>query len=264
LKILAATNNKHKIGEFRSILAGAGFQLISPDELEREIPDIPEDGSTFEENAGIKALGFAELAGMSVIADDSGLEIRALGNAPGIYSARYAETNEKRIERVLKELGEKCRSGKTEANRRNGESENRRSNSENQFKIGNRQSAIGNVSTDDRRLTSDDPSSSGNSAVAGWRPTTGDYSDRSARFVCVIALAEPGKVIATFRGEVYGRISFEPRGAGGFGYDPIFIPDGYDKSFAELGPEIKDKISHRANALGRLKEYLESINHEIH
>ena len=259
MKILAATNNKHKIGEFRSILAGAGFQLISPDELEREIPDIPEDGSTFEENAGIKALGFAELAGMSVIADDSGLEIRALGNAPGIYSARYAETNEKRIERVLKELGERCQSvrvsecqgGKTEASRRNGEPEKR-------------QTAIGNVSTDDRRLTSDDPSSSGNSAVAGWRPTTGDYSDRSARFVCVIALAEPGKVIATFRGEVYGRISFEPRGAGGFGYDPIFIPDGYDKSFAELGPEIKDKISHRANALGRLKEYLESINHEIH
>jgi len=240
LKILAATNNKHKIGEFKSILAGAGFQLVSPDELDREIPDIPEDGSTFEENAGIKALGFAELAGMTVIADDSGLEIRALGNAPGIYSARYADTNEKRIERVLEEL-----------KRRNGEPEKRRN------EIGNNKAA--------------DPSSLGNSAVAGrrptaddWKPAAGGCSGRSARFVCVIALAEPGKVIATFRGEVYGKIDFEPKGSGGFGYDPIFIPDGYDKSFAELGSEIKDKISHRANALGKMKVYLESINHEIH
>jgi XTP/dITP diphosphohydrolase len=232
LKILAATNNKHKIEEFRNILKDTGVQIISQDELGKELPDIPEDGDTFEENAKIKALGFAKFAGLTVIADDSGLEIRALNCAPGIYSARYAETNDKRIERVLREL--------EEVNRRTGESavakklwrtqsENRRLNPENSDKFGN------------------------------WKSTIDNNSDRAARFVCVIALANPEKVIATFRGEVYGRIGFETRGCGGFGYDPVFIPDGYDKTFAELGADIKDKISHRANALRKLDEYLAGI-----
>ncbi len=207
MKILAATNNKHKVGEFRNILKDTGVQIISQEELGRELPDIPEDGETFEENAEIKALGFARFADLTVIADDSGLEIKALNGAPGIYSARYAETNEKRIGRVLKEL--------EEVNRK----------------------------TDDRRLTTDD-----------LRLTPRE--DRAARFVCVIALANPEKVIMTFRGEVYGRIGYEPKGSGGFGYDPVFIPDGYDKTFAELGSDIKDKISHRANALKKLNEYL--------
>ena len=110
MKILAATNNKHKIGEFRNILKDTGVQIISQEELGKQLPDIPEDGDTFEENAKIKALGFAKFAGLTVIADDSGLEIRALDGAPGIYSARYADTNDKRIERVLRELGEKCQS----------------------------------------------------------------------------------------------------------------------------------------------------------
>ncbi|MEI6421087.1 MAG: non-canonical purine NTP pyrophosphatase, partial [Lentisphaerota bacterium] len=88
MKILAATNNKHKIGEFRNILKDTGVQIISQEELGKQLPDIPEDGDTFEENAKIKALGFAKFAGLTVIADDSGLEIRALAGAPGIYSAR--------------------------------------------------------------------------------------------------------------------------------------------------------------------------------
>jgi XTP/dITP diphosphohydrolase len=230
LKILAATNNKHKIGEFRNILKDTGVEIISQEELGKQLPDIPEDGKTFEENAGIKALGFAKFADMTVIADDSGLEIRALDGAPGIYSARYAETNEKRIERVLREL--------EEVNRRIGETANRSLNSENSYKIGNWQSAIENLKTDNERLA------------------TSDFNDRAARFVCVIALASPEKVIATFRGEVYGRIGYEPKGCGGFGYDPVFIPDGYDRTFAELGSDIKDKISHRANALKKLDEYL--------
>ncbi|MFA6290686.1 MAG: non-canonical purine NTP pyrophosphatase [Victivallales bacterium] len=230
MKILAATNNKHKIGEFRNILKDTGVEIISQEELGKQLPDIPEDGKTFEENAGIKALGFAKFADMTVIADDSGLEIRALDGAPGIYSARYAETNEKRIERVLREL--------EEVNRRIGETANRSLNSENSYKIGNWQSAIENLKTDNERLA------------------TSDFNDRAARFVCVIALASPEKVIATFRGEVYGRIGYEPKGCGGFGYDPVFIPDGYDRTFAELGSDIKDKISHRANALKKLDEYL--------
>ncbi len=232
MKILAATNNKHKIEEFRNILKDTGVRIISQEELGKQLPDIPEDGNTFEENAGIKALGFAKFADMTVIADDSGLEIRALDGAPGIYSARYAETNEKRIERVLREL--------KEVNRRTGESavakklwrtqtEKQRSNPER-----NNESSDWRLTTDDSRLT----------------------TDRTARFVCVIALASPEKVIATFRGEVYGRIGYEPKGCGGFGYDPVFIPDGYDRTFAELGSDIKDKISHRANALKKLDAYL--------
>jgi XTP/dITP diphosphohydrolase len=192
LKILAATNNKHKVEEFRNILKDTGVEIISQEELGKELPDIPEDGETFEENAGIKALGFAKFAGLTVIADDSGLEIKALDGAPGIYSARYAETNDKRIERVLREL--ERTSGRT------GESANRRADAEKRPKSGSWQSAIENV------------------------------PDRVARFVCVIALANPEKVIATFRGEVYGRIGYESKGSGGFGYDPVFIPDGYDKN----------------------------------
>lgn len=226
MKILAATNNKHKIEEFRNILKDTGVQIISQEELGKELPDIPEDGDTFEENAKIKALGFAKFAGLTVIADDSGLEIRALAGAPGIYSARYAETNDKRIERVLREL--------EEVKRRNGETAKRRSNSENLIKL-------------ERWITNN------------RRPATDDYDARAARFVCVIALASPEKIISTFRGEVYGRIGFEPRGSGGFGYDPVFIPDGYDKTFAELGADIKDKISHRANALMKLDEFLAGI-----
>ena len=174
MKILAATNNKHKVEEFRNILKDTGVRVISQDELGKNLPDIPEDGETFEENAKIKALGFAKFADLTVIADDSGLEIKALDGAPGIYSARYAATNDKRIERVLRELEEE--------NRRTGDTANR--------------SSIPEKNNDfpDQRL-----------AIYDWRLTTSDFDGRTARFVCVIALASPEKVIATFRGEVYGR-----------------------------------------------------------
>ena len=236
MKILAATNNKHKIGEFRNILKDTGVQIISQEELGKQLPDIPEDGDTFEENAKIKALGFAKFAGLTVIADDSGLEIRALDGAPGIYSARYADTNDKRIERVLRELGEKCQSVKVSECQSVKVSECQSKLNPN--KIENWQSEIENAKPDEQRLT------------------TSEFNERAARFVCVIALASPEKIIATFRGEVYGRIGFAAKGSGGFGYDPIFIPDGYEKTFAELGADIKDKISHRANALMKLDEFL--------
>jgi hypothetical protein len=134
-----------------------------------------------------------------------------------------------------------------EVKRRIGETANRRSNSGDSNKL--------------ERWITNDPASLRNYARAGQRPTTrstssGQADDRAARFVCVIALASPEKVIATFRGEVYGRIGYESKGSGGFGYDPVFIPDGHDKTFAELGSDIKDKISHRANALMKLNEYL--------
>jgi XTP/dITP diphosphohydrolase len=192
MKFLAATGNLHKIEEFKNILAPLGLEFISPADI-GGIPDVDETGTTFEENAEIKALETANFAKMKVFADDSGLEIEDLGNAPGIFSARYADDNDGRIARVLKELKE----------------------------VETREGPI----------------------------------NRKARFVCVIAIAEPGRVIKTFRGEVYGRIICEPRGNGGFGYDPIFQPDGFDKTFSELSPETKDSISHRANALKKAAEF---------
>ena len=196
MKILAATGNKHKITEFQSILAPLGVDFISPDDV-GGIPDTEENGSTFEENASLKALDAARATNLYSFADDSGLEIEALDNAPGIFSSRYANSDPERIQRVLNELRE------VESN-------------------------IGVI-------------------------------NRNARFVCVIAFASPEKVLKLFRGEVYGEIAYTPKGEGGFGYDPVFIPNGYDKSFAQLPPAEKDKISHRAMALMKAKEFFKTF-----
>ncbi len=192
MKFLAATGNLHKIEEFRNILEPLGIEFVSPNEI-GGIPDVEENGTTFEENASLKALETANFAKMKVFADDSGLEIEDLDNAPGIYSARYAEDNPGRIKRVLDEL--------LEVEKKRGKIK------------------------------------------------------RKARFVCVIAIAEPGKVLQVFRGEVYGTIIREPRGVGGFGYDPIFLPNGFEQTFSELTPEQKDSISHRGNALQKAVDY---------
>ena len=192
MKFLAATGNLHKIEEFKQILEPLGITFVSPAEI-GGIPDVDETGKTFEENASLKAIETANFAKMKVFADDSGLEVEDLNNAPGIYSARYADDNEGRIQRVLQELEEV-------------------------------ENKLGQI-------------------------------ERKARFVCVIAIAEPGKIITTFRGEVYGKIIRAPRGDAGFGYDPIFQPDGFDQTFAELPPGTKDSISHRANALKKAADF---------
>ena len=194
LQILAATTNKHKIQEFQAMLdvsADSGrVSIISPDTI-RGFPEIIENGNSFEENARIKAGQAARYADMAAFADDSGLEVKALGGAPGIYSARYAGENTSYPEKMAKLLAE---------------------------------------------LKNSD--------------------DRRARFVCVIALAYRGDIVETFRGEVNGTIAPEPRGTEGFGYDPIFIPDGYDKTFGELGEEVKSKLSHRARAFALAAEFV--------
>ena len=194
LQILAATTNKHKIQEFQAML-GASVDsgrvgIISPETI-KGFPEIIENGTTFEENARIKAGQAARYADMAAFADDSGLEVRALGGAPGIYSARYGGENATYAEKMAKLLDE-----------------------------------------------------------------LKNFDDRRARFVCVIALAYRGDIVETFRGEVTGRIAFEPRGTEGFGYDPIFIPDGYDKTFGELGEEVKSKLSHRARAFALAAEFV--------
>ncbi len=194
MKIFAATNNVHKRDEFADILQSCGL-FLSPLSDIGVLPDVEEDGSTFEENASIKALAAANFIGDAgkagdflVFADDSGLVVEALDGRPGIYSARYAKTNDERIARVLGELQ--------------------------------------------------------------------GVENRRAFFVCVVAVADSGGILKLCRGEVHGRIGHEPRGGFGFGYDPVFYPDGHDRTFAELGPEIKNSMSHRSAAVRQAGEFM--------
>ena len=189
MKIVFATNNQHKLSEIRSIL-GDAIEVLSLKDIGCEV-DIPETGKTLEENALQKAQYIYDHYHMDCFADDTGLEVDALGGAPGVYSARYAggegHDSEANMAKLLHELG--------------------------------------------------------------------DNSNRKARFRTVIALIIDGKV-NTFEGIVKGEIIRERRGGEGFGYDPIFQPEGYDKTFAELGMDVKNHISHRARAVHKLAEFL--------
>lgn len=187
-RVVAATSNKHKLEEFKEMLKDQNAEIVGLDSYP-DMPPIEETGKTFRENSEIKALAAHEYCDAPAFADDSGLEIEALDGAPGIYSARYADTPEARIERVLREM-----EGKT---------------------------------------------------------------NRNARFVCVLSIAANGEIIESFEGEVRGKIIDAPRGKGGFGYDPIFVPDGYDQTFAEMPEELKNQISHRARACQAAMEFIE-------
>ncbi len=188
MDLLLATRNAHKTREFSHIL-GEEFQISDLSGL--TIPPIEETGRTFAENATLKALAVSQDRHLLVAADDSGLEVDALGGAPGIFSARYAGANASDRENVAKLLRE----------------------------------------------------------LSGKR-------ERSARFRCVIALARDGELVRTFEGTVEGVIVDLARGEGGFGYDPVFQPNGSDKTFGELRAEIKNRISHRAKATAQLREFL--------
>lgn len=184
MKLVVATSNSHKVREIREILNPLGIEVVSAAEA-GGMPDVVEDGATFEENAVKKAQAGARAFHCPVMADDSGLEVFALDGAPGVHSARYA----------------------------------------------------GEGGNDGRNL-------------AKLLRNLDGADDRRARFVCVIAVAEAdGTIRGCVRGEVYGRIAEAPRGDGGFGYDPGFIPDGYDRTFGELPAEVKNGLSHRARAL---------------
>jgi len=193
MQLILATRNAHKTREIRRIL-GPSFEV---NDLSKygEIPEINETGGSFEENAQLKAaLVSRQLPGL-IVADDSGLEVDALGGAPGIHSACYAgpeSSDAKNIEKLLGELS--------------------------------RVKAAGD--------------------------------QRSARFRCVLALAQRGRILGTFCGMVEGKIANQPRGSGGFGYDPVFMPEGSDQTFAELPAEGKDRVSHRARALEKLRAFL--------
>ena len=191
MKIVFATNNKHKLEEIKDIL-GKDFEIVSLDEIGCH-EDIPETGLTLEENARQKSTYIVEHYNHDCFADDTGLEVDALKGEPGVHSARYAEGTDHDSEANMRKLLSK----------------------------------MSNV------------------------------KDRTARFRTVISLIING-VEHQFEGRVEGRIATEKHGTEGFGYDPIFIPEGYDKSFAELGEEVKNQISHRARAVKKLAEYLSS------
>ncbi len=198
MKIVFATNNKHKLEEIREIL-GERFEVLSLAEIGCHV-DIPETGTTLEENAAIKANYVYEHYNVSVFADDTGLEVEALNGAPGVYSARYAggegHDSEANMKKLLGEMDGK---------------ENRKA----RFRT-----VIAFILS---------PSADG---------SAGD--------------AERGE----FEGTVEGCITTEKKGASGFGYDPIFQPEGYDQTFAELGNDVKNKISHRARAVEKLALFL--------
>lgn len=191
MKIVFATNNKHKLEEIKDIL-GKDFEIVSLAEIGCH-EDIPETGLTLEENARQKSTYIVEHYNHDCFADDTGLEVDALKGEPGVHSARYAEGTDHDSEANMRKLLSK----------------------------------MSNV------------------------------KDRTARFRTVISLIING-VEHQFEGRVEGRIATEKHGTEGFGYDPIFIPEGYDNSFAELGEEVKNQISHRARAVKKLAEYLSS------
>jgi XTP/dITP diphosphohydrolase len=192
--LIIATRNRHKTRELAAMLGPEW--MIEDLSGYTELPEPEENGSTFEENAAIKAVAASRALKGLVLADDSGLEVDLLEGAPGIRSARYAAekaTDKENRDRLLGELA---------------------------------------------RLKH-----------AAGQPIT-------ARFRCAVALAEQGKVLATFCGRVDGRIVLAEAGTGGFGYDPLFIPDGYSQTFAELDCGTKNRLSHRARAMERAMAWL--------
>lgn len=185
--LVLATRNAGKTREVRALLAGV--EVLTLDDRPIEMPE--ETGETFEENAILKAEHASWVLGLPVLADDSGLEVDALGGAPGVRSARYAEgTDEDRYRKLL----------------------------------------------------------------AALEPA----EDRSARFVCVMALARPGAATIVTRGTCEGTIARAPRGDGGFGYDPVFLVDGA-RTMAELSQAEKNAISHRGAALRAMATHLEAL-----
>lgn len=193
--LLIATHNSHKTGEMRAIL-GHYFDLIT------DLTELPgmtppeEDGLTFADNSAIKALAAsAAMPNALILADDSGLEVDALGGAPGIHSSRYSgedATDASNRNKLLRELA---------------------------------------------------------------RPERAD-APRTARFRCSVTIAKNGEVLAQFDGTVEGRIARSMTGDGGFGYDPLFVPEGHEQSFGELSEEAKNRMSHRSRALEQFQEWL--------
>ena len=194
MKLIVATQNPGKVVEIREALAGTGVEVVMPAEVGLADFDVEETGATFAANARLKAEAFSRQAKLPALADDSGLMVRALGGAPGVYSKRLIDgTDHDRNQHLLELMNE--------------------------------------------------------------------ADDRFAEFITVLCFSDVSRnQVEYFEGRVTGRIGFEERGHDGFGYDPVFIPEGYDKTFAELGLTVKQTLSHRGRALEAFKNYLGKEN----
>jgi len=192
-RLLVATHNRGKVAEFARMLALEGIEIVGLADLGID-GEMEETGETFREKASLKASGFAQLAGIPTLADDSGLVIDVLNRRPGVLSARYAgkgASDPERMEKVLFEMSDAA------------------------------------------------------------------SEQRSARFICALSLSDAnGKIVTEVEGMCEGKIVRTPHGVNGFGYDPIFQPVGFDKTFGEMGAEIKDSISHRSNAIAKIIPFL--------
>ncbi len=196
MEILIATNNLGKVKEIESFLIDSPVKLRSLRDFP-EVEDVEETGTTFAENAILKARTYSLATNLWALADDSGLEVDALDKKPGIFSARYAGENASNDEKIGKVLSELEKS---------------------------------------------------------------DKKNRNARFICVMVLTnENGEVKTVAEGVCEGQISAKPRGINGFGYDSIFIPDGFNETFGELSHEIKQTISHRAKAIKKIINFLHNL-----
>ena len=193
--LVIASRNEKKKRELLQVIGDLDLEVATLNEFP-QAPEVEEDGMTFRENAVKKAREIADFTGRMTLADDSGLEVDALGGLPGVHSARFAgePSNDERNNQKLLEMLEGV-----------------------------------------------------------------PAQERTARFRCVIAIAFTDGRVETAEDTCEGRIGFTPRGQAGFGYDPLFIPDGYDLTFAELSPEVKNRISHRGKALQKAKKLLQSI-----
>ena len=192
IEIVIATGNAKKKEELESLLKAEGVRLLSLDDF-KGIPKTTEDGRTFNANAVKKALTVSKFTDKLVLADDSGLAVKALGGRPGVYSARFSGRGATDVKNIKKLL----------------------------------------------RMMKGLPA-----------------PKRAAAFRCSIAIARKGVVLAVIGGECKGVIGFTPRGIRGFGYDPVFIPRSYKRTFAELAPGTKNRISHRAKALKKARKFI--------
>lgn len=190
MELIFASGNKGKVKEVKGIFSNSNYKIISLEEL-KDVPEIIEDGNTFEENARIKAKIIYSKYKKPTIADDSGLAVEQLNGDPGVYSARYA--------------GEGC-----------------------------------TYDDNNRKLLSE---------------LSGFTEPHNAKFICCAVYYDGVKYI-TVTGEVNGRIIKELRGINGFGYDPIFLPDGFNKTLAEMSLEEKNELSHRSKAFNKLKKQI--------
>lgn len=188
MRVVAATGNKGKVKEISEIFSGFGIEVISQEEAGVRT-EVEETGKSFEENARLKALAVAQKCNDAVIADDSGLCVRALDGAPGLYSARYAGIEASDSDRIRKLLD-----------------------------------------------------------------ALKDAEDRSAWFVSAVVFVYPDGKIVSAEGRTEGYITYEPKGEGGFGYDPVFFSDELNKTFSQATSEEKNSVSHRARALSALYE----------